>query len=299
MGMAFEGNILTSSCHPSLGLCKNPWKNELSVTQSYSLNPVRISIITPSLNQGSFVQDCIVSVLEQTGAEVEHIVADAGSTDETIEILQRYPHLLWTSEPDAGMSDGINKGFRRATGDWLMWLNCDDFLLPGALAKVADFVKQNPDLDVVHGDCVFVRADKSVIRRKYDHPLGELVLLFAGCYIPSTATFFKRRIIDQSQFLDTSYKVCMDWEYYLRLIRAGFKFGYLPAALAGFRWHSSNTSLVLIGRGYEEGVRLQREHIAIRRISPLLARKWMLPPLRRLFQLQRILKRLATHGRLF
>ena len=260
---------------------------------------VRISIVTPSLNQGRFLQDCISSVTEQTGVEVEHIIADAGSTDETIEILSRHPHLIWASEPDAGMSDGINKGFRRATGDWLMWLNCDDYLLPGALAKVAEFIKRNPNLDVVHGDCVFVREDKSVIRRKYDHPLGELVLLFAGCYLPSTATFFRRKIIDQGQFLDTSYKVCMDWEYYLRLIRSGFKFGYLSEALAGFRWHSSNTSMVLIERGHDEGVRLQREHIGIRGMPPLLARKWMLPSLRRLFQFQRLLKRLVAHGRLF
>ena len=183
---------------------------------------MKFSVITPSYNQGRFLPECVESVLSQSGVEVEHIVNDAGSTDDTLDVLEGYPHLKWTSEPDAGMSDGINKGFLKATGDWLMWLNCDDYLLPGTLAKVAEFIEKNPDVDVIHGDCVFVREDKTVIRRKYDHPVDEYTLLFAGCFIPSTSTFLKRRIIEEGNLLNISYKVCMDWEYYLRLIRGGF-----------------------------------------------------------------------------
>ncbi len=95
--------------------------------------PIKVSIITPSFNQGRFLTDCIESVLAQVGVEVEHIITDAGSTDETIDVLNRYPHLKRKSESDKGMSDGINKGFLHASGDWVMWLNCDDYLLPGAL----------------------------------------------------------------------------------------------------------------------------------------------------------------------
>lgn len=256
---------------------------------------VKFSIITPSFNQGRFLPDCIESVLGQTGIEIQHLVTDAGSTDGTIEVLKRYSHLQWTSEPDRGMSDGINKGFLKATGDWVMWLNCDDYLLPGALAKVADYLQKNPNVDVVHGDCVFVREDKSVIRRKYDHPLGELILLFAGCYIPSTSTFFNRRIIDQGHLLDTSYRVCMDWEYYLRLIRSGQRFGYIPEALAGFRWHESNASKLLMRLGEEEARKLQLEHIAARGMPALLGSAAMLAILRRSFQIARVVKRLSVH----
>jgi glycosyltransferase involved in cell wall biosynthesis len=297
---------------------------------------VKISIITPSFNQGRFLQDCVESVLSQVdvikerrnpsaddhesamrGAKLnptaahgqgesdfappcftfEHIVTDAGSTDDTLEVLARYPHLKWTSEPDAGMSDGINKGFLKATGDWVMWLNCDDYLLPGALAKVVEFIRQHPEVDVLHGDCVFVGEDKTVIRRKYDHPVDESTLLFVGCFIPSTSTFFKRRIIDAGNLLDTSYKVCMDWEYYLRLIRRGFKFGYLPEALAGFRWHGTNTSLVHLKRGNDEAQTLQRQHMAERHMNPILAKSWVLRILRRVFQVRRIIQRIAVHGR--
>jgi glycosyltransferase involved in cell wall biosynthesis len=96
---------------------------------------IKISVITPSFNQGRFLSECIESVQTQTGVDVEHIITDAGSTDETLDVLNRYPHLKWSSESDEGMSDGINKGFLNASGKWVMWLNCDDYFLPGALEK--------------------------------------------------------------------------------------------------------------------------------------------------------------------
>lgn len=260
--------------------------------------PMKFSIITPSYNQGKFIKDCLESVRQQNYPEVEHIVVDAGSTDETIEVLSGYPEVTWSSEPDKGMSDGINKGFLKATGDWLMWLNCDDYMLPGALAKVAAFIDDHPETDVVHGDCVFVREDKTVIRRKYDHPVDEFTLLFVGCFIPSTSTFFRRRIIDDGNLLGISYKVCMDWEYYLRLLRLGYRYGYLPEALAGFRWHGSNTSSIHAARGEQEAFKLQCEHIELRDLP-----KWLKNPavpgiLRRVAQVSRVAKRLVTHGRI-
>ncbi len=259
---------------------------------------MKFSIITPSFNQGRFLPDCVESVLKQTGVEVEHIVTDAGSTDETLEVLRRYPHLKWTSEPDAGMSDGINKGFLKASGDWIMWLNCDDYLLPGVLEKVAEFIRGNPNVDVVHGDCLFVRENLKLIRRKFDHAVDEATLLFVGCYIPSTSTFFKRRIIDDGHLLNTSYKVCMDWEYYLRLMRRGYRFGYVPEALAGFRWHDSNTSMIHLQRGWEETRRLQREHLKERGMAGYLGNEWTLRLMRKVMQVRRAGKRWSTHHRL-
>jgi glycosyltransferase involved in cell wall biosynthesis len=258
----------------------------------------KFSIITPSFNQGRFLPDCIKSVISQSGVDVEHIVIDAGSTDETIDVLKNHSHLQWVSEADAGMSDGINKGFLKATGDWVMWLNCDDFLLPGALAKVAEFIRKNPEVDIVHGDCNFVRADKSLIRRKYDHPVDGFTLLLAGCCIPSTSTFLHRRIIETGHLLDISYKVCMDWEYYLRLIRNGYRFGYLRVPLAGFRWHGDNTSVVHSKRGEEEALLLQREHLDGLNLPSWLGLASLLSCLRWPARAVRVLKRLRAHGRL-
>ena len=126
---------------------------------------VKFSIVTPSYNQGRYIRDCIESVRSQTGVEWEHLVQDAGSTDETAAVLAEYPHLQVVREPDKGMSDGINRGFLRATGDWVMWLNTDDYLLPGALEKVARFAAQHPVADVIYGGWNFVDGEKKFLKR--------------------------------------------------------------------------------------------------------------------------------------
>jgi len=258
---------------------------------------MKFSIITPSFNQGRFLPDCVESVLAQTGVEIEHIVTDAGSTDETLDVLKHYPHLQWTSEPDGGMSDGINKGFLKATGDWVMWLNCDDYFLPDALAKVAAFIKNHPHADVVHGDCIYVQEDKTPIRRKLDTPVGEWDFLFVGCCIPSTSTFYRREIITAGHILDVNYKNCMDWEYYLRLTRHGYRFGYVPEALAGFRWYEDSTTQKHWQRMIDEGLKCQREHIVSRKLPSVLKNASVLKILRKVFQVRRVLKRMKSHGR--
>jgi glycosyltransferase involved in cell wall biosynthesis len=248
---------------------------------------VKFSIVTPSFNQGRFIRDCIESVRIQSGVDWEHLVIDAGSTDETIAVLKQYPHLNWVSEPDQGMSDGINKGFRKAGGDWLMWLNADDYLLPGALARVADFARHQPDADVLYGECRFVDEAKRFIRQRREHRFDVPILLFYGCYIPSTATFLRRSIIEAGHLLDIRYRVCMDFEFYLRLTRQGFRFAFLPEALACFRWHADNTSSVQSRRRYEERVRVQQDHL--RRVGrSWLGSEYTLKLLHRVYQMKRV-----------
>jgi glycosyltransferase involved in cell wall biosynthesis len=222
---------------------------------------MKISIITPNFNQGRFIRDCIESVRTQTGVEWEHIIMDAASTDGTVSILKEYPHLKWVSEKDKGMCDGINKGFLRAEGDLVMWLNADDYLLPGALEKVAAFAEKNPDADVIYGECIFVTESKEPIRRKREHNFDFQILLFYGCYIPSTSTFLRRKIITDGELLDLSYRVVMDFEYYVRLSERGYRFKFLPEALACFRWHASNTSTSDSKARYRERLRVQQEYL--------------------------------------
>lgn len=261
---------------------------------------MKFSIITPSFNQGRFIADCIESVQAQlgNGFEVEHIVTDAGSTDETLEVLKKYPHLNWVSEPDQGMSDGINKGFLKSTGDWLMWLNCDDYLQPNDLAKVADFILKHPDADVVHGDCIFVQEDKTPIRRKYDTQVDEWDLLFVGCVIPSTSSFYRREIVDAGHLLDVNYKNTMDLEFYLRLMRLGYRFHYLPEAIASFRWYNESTTQKNWQRMIDEGLRCKRDHIDQLALPAFLKNAGVLKVMRRIFQVRRVIKRILTHGRI-
>ena len=230
---------------------------------------MKFSIVTPSYNYAQYLPTAIESVLaeQESGIELEHIVVDAASTDGTVKVLERYPHLKWISEPDEGMSDGINKGFRKAQGDLIMWLNADDALIPGALGKVQDYAEKNPDADLIYGDCVFTDADLKPTRQKYEHEFDPFVLRWGGCYIPSTSCYYRRKIIDAGELIDVRYKVCMDFEYYMRLHHLGYKFGYMPEPLAYFRWHEVNTSSVYSERRLDERREIQRHFLKERGLS--------------------------------
>ncbi len=181
----------------------------------------KLSVITPSFNSGEFIEDAILSVSLQQRVAVEHIVVDGASTDDTAEILERHANVRWTSEKDNGQSDAINKGFLRATGDLAGWLNADDYYLPGALEAIAHAAQEHSEADVIYGDCVFVDRSGKIVRSKVEHDFDPAILLYFGCYIPSTSTFFRRRVIESGLLLDCDYRVCMDFEYLARLARAG------------------------------------------------------------------------------
>lgn len=254
---------------------------------------MKFSIVTASFNQGRFIRDCLDSVPSQTGVEWEHIVFDAGSTDDSLPILRQNPHLDLTCEPDRGMSDGINKGFLKATGDWVMWLNTDDYLLPGALQKVAHHASTHPEADVIYGECLYVDGEKKVLRRRRDHRFDENILLFYGCYIQSTSTFVRRKVIEAGHLLDVELRNCMDFDWYLRLSAAGYRFSFLPEALAAFRWHGGNTSTQFVERRYRERLAIQRQHLR-RTGREWLGREWMLAGLQRIYRGKRALLQAFT-----
>lgn len=254
---------------------------------------MKFSIVTPSYNQGRFIEQCIQSVRGQEGVEWEHHVLDAGSSDETVQVLSRYPHLRWTSEPDGGMSDGINKGFLRSTGDWVMWLNTDDYLLPGALKAVAAHASEHPSVSVIYGECLYVDANGALLRRRKDHRFDPNVLLFYGCYIQSTATFIRRDVITAGHLLNVQFRNCMDFDYYLRLHQAGFEFSFLPKALAAFRWHDTNTSTQHSERRHRERLEIQRAQLSARG-KAWLGAAWTLAALKRVYQAKRVWLRVAT-----
>lgn len=201
------------------------------------------TIVTPSYNYGRFIGECLQSVAAQRGASFEHLVMDAGSTDDTESIARGFPHASFFREPDKGMSDGINKGFRRAKGEWVMWLNSDDRLKPGALAEVKRFAESQSGTDVIFGGWDFVGEEGVFNRRMTLFPFRRRMLLQHGCYIGSTACFLRRStIIAEGHFLDDRFHYCMDGEFYARLVKLGKKFVYLPRILADFRLHGASLS---------------------------------------------------------
>lgn len=224
---------------------------------------MKISVVTPSFNQGRFIQRCIDSVKLQQGVDVEHIILDNCSTDETSEVLRAYQKnsqrvdVKIIIEPDRGQTDAINRGFRMATGDVVCWLNTDELYYPETLYRVADFFTQNSQIDVVFGDCDFVDARGTIVKRKKEFGFNRKMLLYYGCYIPSCATFIRRRVIESGYLLDESFRVCMDFEYYARLSTYGYNFAHIPMTLAKFTWHDTNISSVLVDRRREERHRVQ------------------------------------------
>lgn len=208
------------------------------------------TIVTASYNYGRFIRDCIESVQGQEGVTAEHLIFDAGSSDGTQETLKQYPHLRWVCEPDKGMSDAINKGFRHAMGEWVMWLNADDRLKPGALAEVLACARGSR-ADVIFGAQDYVDVEGRLRKRMRLLPFVPFIHLHHGCYVPSTAAFYRRATVMEAGFLlDDRFHCCMDLEFYARLSKAGKRFHYLPRVLADFRVHENNASNV---GGYTRG----------------------------------------------
>lgn len=213
------------------------------------MNEITFTIITPSYNYGRYIAECLASVASQEGVTFEHLVMDAGSTDETAEVVARYPHASFFQQPDKGMSDGINKGFQKAKGKWLMWLNADDRMLPGALKGVKEHSETHPEADVIYGCWNFMDAAGNYQRTMTIFPYVRSMMPNHGCYIASTSTYFRRdTTIAEGFLLDIDFRVLMDGEYYCRLSYAGKKFSYLPRVLADFRLHDESISQRNIGK---------------------------------------------------
>ena len=156
---------------------------------------------------------------------------------------QEYDHVSFYQEPDNGMSDAINKGFSRAKGKWVMWLNTDDRLKPGALKAFLDFAEGKDDADVIYGGWDFIDKEGEFSRKMTIFPFQKSMLSNYGCYIGSTSAFYRNStVISEGHHLNEDFKYVMDGEYYNRLAALGKKFIYFHARLADFRLHGENLS---------------------------------------------------------
>lgn len=191
------------------------------------------SVITPSFNQGAYIDTCIRSVLDQQDADFEHIVIDNCSTDETAAILARYPHLKTTVEPDRGQSDAINKGFRQATGEIICWLNADDAYPPGVFRRLREFFS-DPKSTVVFGDAeqVSYETDETIVAPgRFDSRLDLIRWWSSEVKLHQPAMFFRRRLIDEVGLIDESLHYALDYEFWWRMSE-NHTFHYLPEVLA-------------------------------------------------------------------
>lgn len=220
-----------------------------------------ISIVTPSYNQGRFLERTIRSVVNQDYPALEYIIVDGGSTDGSVEIIKKYEkHLAcWISEKDDGQSHAIRKGFDRATGKILAWLNSDDIYMPGTLLRVGRVFRDEPDVGIVYGNKYLVDEWDQIIGERRLTPfiphLSKLGLLYGGFGIYQPAAFWAKALYDRVGGIDASFKFTMDTELILRFALTRAQFRFLREYFTGFRIHpDSKTSTIRQIAGEEKQI---------------------------------------------
>ena len=199
----------------------------------------RITIITPSFNQGDFLEDTILSILNQKYPNLEYFIVDGGSTDNTLDIIKKYEDRIdwWVSEPDRGQSHAINKGLERATGEIINWINSDDLLFPGALQRVAVTFMNNPEADLIVGETA--RIDQQGYIKSISSPLS--LLSFSSKYyilpIGQQSSFFSAKALIKVKMIREDLHILMDQDLYYRIISSGGEYIKIEGLIGAIRDH--------------------------------------------------------------
>lgn len=228
-----------------------PWskQTDIAVYDPQKTYP-KISIITASYNQGKFIEETIRSVLLQNYPNLEYIIIDGGSTDESVEIIKKYAAWItyWVSEPDKGQTHAINKGFKKATGEITNWLNSDDVLCPNSLFHIANKFMEDEKIQFVFGDLIVFddnkKGEKEVsynASRKFDNL--NVRALFSFPY-GQPSSYYKRSLFEQIGYLDESFNFTMDVDFFVR-IALNHEMHQIPEFICKFRFHAESKTCTI------------------------------------------------------
>ena len=242
----------------------------------------KISIISPSLNQAAYIERTILSILDQNYPNLEYIIIDGGSTDGSVELIKKYENYLtyWVSEKDEGQSQAINKGLKRATGEWLAWQNSDDIFYPGTFYSLADAARKNRQSSLITGNMNLIDEQDCIISDlKYVTPTYQS-LLAEGMVLTNQAAFWRRNIHEKIGYLNEDLHCGFDFEWFLRILEVG-RATHVNQVWGGLRMHSqTKTSQLqaLFEREYEQirkgrqATRSQLRFYQLRRLLLMLTR---------------------------
>lgn len=224
----------------------------------------KITVVTPSFNQAAFLERTLTSVLDQRYPNLEYIVIDGGSTDGSQDIIRKYAGRLayWVSEKDRGQSHAINKGFQRATGDWIAWQNSDDIYYPGAFASLARAAARQRDADLIIGNVNLIDADDQVLRDLCYVTPTYASMLAEGMILTNQVAFWRREMHAKLGWLDESLSCAFDYEWFLRLLQAGHG-AHVNQCWGGYRFHGETKTSLLGDR-----CRAEREKVLAGRALP-------------------------------
>lgn len=212
---------------------------------------MKLSIITPSFNQGKYIEQTIQSVLNENNSMIEYIVIDGGSTDETVSILQKYAGIKWVSEKDNGQSHAINKGIKMAAGEIIGWINSDDLYYPNALNTVIEWFNKNPQADFLYGDIEYINENGDHLFTQTGHVISFENLISDPYIMRQPSCFWRKSVIEKCGMLRENLHVVMDLDLTLRILKSS-EAHYFPMTYSKFRFYDQGKSLRLFKKQFYE-----------------------------------------------
>lgn len=250
---ALLGNHLTILSQESLELREDKQNSGLPL----------VTIITPSFNQGSFLERTMLSVLNQDWPNIEYLIVDGGSTDNSVAIIEKYKDRLawWVSEQDSGQTEAINKGVRRAHGKYVTWLGSDDVLLPGAIRTMVEALEENPSAGMVYGSVVFIDGMDRVIKaNSYTDMTLDKLLYHKHSTIAQPSSLLRNETLHRAGLLDESLSYCMDYDLWIRLHKVAPSINLGDTVLSGYRLHADSKTVGSYRKMALEKIRVNRKY---------------------------------------
>ena len=243
-----------------------PWTEETfpETSEQTSSSLPSISIVTPSYNQAAFLEETIRSVLLQGYPHLEYIVMDGGSTDGSLEIIKKYEKYLtyWTSQKDAGPADAIRKGFERATGSILAYLNSDDLYVPGALHHLINRLK-TAGADVVYGNTYWIDDQSRILAERRQTPFSRFAYLYGGADLQQPAMLWTSQIYWAVRGMDSSFECAFDTDLFARFASKGAGFSHIRRFVACARLHHAQKTEILFDISKKETDKIRSRHTAV------------------------------------